>query len=162
VTRLLGRDPGWWRHRLFQVGIVLKGLDGVLEVAGGVLLVVLGPAGVSRVIAFLTQHELSEDPRDAVAGWVVDHFGHIGAGTVHFAAVYLLVHGVVKVVLVAGLIRERLGIFPWALGFLGTFILYQGYRLLILPSAGLAFLTALDLVIMALVWREYEAVRRVA
>jgi len=160
VTRLLGRDLAWWRHRLFRVGIVLKGLDGVLEIAGGVVLATLGSVGIGRVVTFLTQHELSEDPRDAVARWVVDHFAHVGAGTAHFAAAYLLVHGVVKVVLVAGLIRERLGIFPWALGFLGTFILYQVYRLLIHPSAGLAFLTVLDLVIMALVWREYEAVRR--
>jgi len=156
------RDLGWWRHRLFQVGIVLKGLDGVLEVAGGILLAIFGSAGVSRVVAFFTQHELSEDPRDAVARWVFDHFGHIGAGTAHFAAAYLLVHGIVKVVLVAGLIRERLGIFPWALGFLGIFILYQGYRLSVHPSAGLAFLTVLDLVIMVLVWREYEALRRAA
>jgi uncharacterized membrane protein len=30
----------------------------------------------------------------------------------------------------------------------------------VLPSWGLAYLTVLDLVILVLVWREYEAVRR--
>ncbi len=154
-----GRPSSWWRHRLFQAGVVVKGFDGLLEIVGGGLLVVFGPAGVGRAVTFLTQHELSEDPRDAVAGWLVEHFAHIGAGTAHFAAAYLLVHGVVKLVLVGGLIRERIRVFPWALGFLGLFILYQGYRLLVGYSTGLAFLTALDLVIMALVWREYEALR---
>ena len=159
---VLGRSPGWWRHHLFQLGMVVKGLDGILEVAGGVLLAVLGPAGVGRTVTFLTQHELSEDPGDRLARWVVEHFGHLAAGTVLFASAYLLVHGAVKVVLAAGLIRGRLGVFPWGLGFLGTFILYQAYRLTVRPSVGLAALTVLDLVIVALVWREYEALRKTA
>lgn len=159
VRDVLGRSPSWWRHHLFQLGMVVKGLDGVLEIAGGVLLAVLGSTGVGRTVAFLTQHELSEDPRDPLARWAVDRFGHLAAGTVLFAVAYLLVHGAVKVVLTAGLIRGRLGVFPWALGFLGTFVLYQGYRLTVQPSAGLAALTVLDLVIMVLVWREYEALR---
>jgi len=142
--------------------MVAKGLDGVLEIAGGVLLAVTGATGVGRTVAFLTQHELSEDPSDRLARWAVDHFGHLAAGTVLFAAAYLLVHGAVKVVLVAGLIRGRLGVFPWGLGFLGTFILYQAYRLTVGPSLGLAALTLLDLAIMALVWREYEALRKAA
>jgi uncharacterized membrane protein len=160
MTQVLGRTVAWWRHRLFQVGVVLKGLDGVLEVVGGILLAVVGPAGVSRLVALLTQHELSEDPRDLVARWILEHFSHIGAGTAHFAAAYLLVHGVVKLALVGGLIRERIGIFPWALGFLGLFILYQGYRLSIRPSLGLGFLTVVDVVVLLLVWREYEALRK--
>jgi uncharacterized membrane protein len=157
---LWGRPVAWWRHRLFQVGVVIKGLDGALEVVGGLVLAVVGSAGVGHLVAFLTQHELSEDPRDAVARWIVGHFAHIGSGTAHFAAAYLLVHGAVKLVLVGGLIRERIGVFPWALGFLGLFILYQGYRLSVRPSMGLGLLTVLDLAVMALVWREYEALRR--
>jgi len=160
VTQLLGWTVAWWRHRLFQVGVVLKGLDGVLEVVGGVLLALVGSTGVSRMVALLTQHELSEDPRDLVARWILEHFSNIGAGTAHFAAAYLLVHGVVKLVLVGGLIREKMGIFPWALGFLGLFILYQGYRLSIRPSVGLGFLTVVDVVVLLLVWREYEALRK--
>lgn len=153
---------GWWRHRLFQVGVVLKGLDGLLEVGGGVLLIVFGASGVGRAIRFLTQHELSEDPQDLVAGWLVRHLRHLGEDTVHFAIAYLLVHGIVKLVLAVGLIRERLRVFPWALGFLGLFVLYQVYRLLVGFSAGLALLTVLDIVIMGFVWGEYRSLRREA
>jgi uncharacterized membrane protein len=141
---------------------VIKGFDGLLEVVGGLLLAVVGSAGVGQLVVFLTQHELSEDPRDAVARWIVEHFAQIGAETAHFAAAYLMVHGTVKLVLVGGLIRERIGIFPWALSFLGLFILYQGYRLSVRPSMGLGLLTVLDLAVMALVWREYEALRKEA
>ena len=51
----------------FQVGIILKGLDGVLEVISGVLLLMVSPATIDRVVTSLTQHELSEDPRDLLA-----------------------------------------------------------------------------------------------
>ena len=33
----------------FQVGIILKGLDGVLEVISGVLLLMVSPATIDRV-----------------------------------------------------------------------------------------------------------------
>lgn len=155
-----GRSAEWWRHRLFQVGVVLKGLDGVFELAGGLLLGVFGSSGLNRAITFLTQHELSEDPGDAVARWLVTHTRNLGASTVQFATAYLLAHGLVKVVLSVGLIRERLGVFPAALAFLGVFILYQAYRLALAPSWELAYLTVLDLIIMVLVWREYRALRQ--
>jgi uncharacterized membrane protein len=62
----------WFRPRdlldqAFEVGIILKGLDGVLEVAGGLLLLVVSPATIARVVTSLTQHELSEDPHDFLA-----------------------------------------------------------------------------------------------
>jgi hypothetical protein len=48
--------------RTFKVGLVLKGLDGVLEVAGGILLLFLSPHAIEHLVRALTAHELSEDP----------------------------------------------------------------------------------------------------
>jgi hypothetical protein len=50
----------WFRPRdlldqTFEVGIALKGLDGVLEVLGGFLLLVISPATIDRVVTSLTQ-----------------------------------------------------------------------------------------------------------
>lgn len=157
-----GEAPGdrpSWRHRLFLVAVVVKGMDGLLEVVGGVLLLALGPGGVGRAVAFLTQHELAEDPNDILARTLVRHSRDLGVGTVHFAAAYLLVHGIVKLWLVGGLIRERRRVFPIAIAFLLVFILYQVYRLILQPSLALAVLTIVDLAIIALVWREYTALR---
>src|SRR4029450_9039917 len=44
----------WFRPRdlldqTFEVGIILKGLDGVLEVIGGLLLLIVSPATIHRV-----------------------------------------------------------------------------------------------------------------
>lgn len=150
----------WWsshRHLLFRSAVILKGIDGVLEVVGGVLVLLFGGPGVRGVVTFLTQHELAEDPRDRVAGYLVRHTEHLGVATLHFAAAYLLVHGITKVGLVIGLLRERRGVFPVALAFLGLFLAYQGYRMLTMPSAALGALIVVDAVILALIWSEYRA-----
>jgi uncharacterized membrane protein len=71
-------------------------------------------------------------------------------------AVYLLSHGVVKVVLVAALLRNELWAYPWMVAFLGVFIAYQAYRLSLGPSLGLAALTVFDAAVAWLTYREYR------
>ena len=51
-------------HRLFQVAVVVKGIDGVLEFIGGVLLLFVSPTALHRLVIMLTQHELAEEPDD--------------------------------------------------------------------------------------------------
>ena len=146
-------------HTLFLIGIFFKGLDGILELAGGVIFLFLKHGTLLRYMGILFQHELAEDPRDLVAGFLVRHTEHLGVATVHFAAAYLLVHGIIKVGLAIGLLRGRRGVFPLALAFLGLFLVYQGYRMLLMPSAALAVLIVVDAAILALIWKEYTATR---
>jgi uncharacterized membrane protein len=151
----------WFRprdllDRTFEVGIILKGLDGVLEVIGGLLLLVLSPATIDRVVTSLTQHELSEDPHDFLATHLLKTAHGLTGAAVLFGAVYLLAHGMVKVILVAALLMNQLWAYPWTIAFLGVFIVYQLYRLSLQPSVGLTALTFFDAVIAWLTWREYR------
>ena len=57
--------------KTFKIGLVLKGLDGVLEFVGGILLLFLSPSAINHLVRGLTAHELSEDPRDVVARYLV-------------------------------------------------------------------------------------------
>ncbi len=148
-----------WHDRLFFVAVATKGIDGILESIGGVLLLVFGTSGLNHAVRLLTQHELAEDPDDFLATLLRHHIRNLDLSSLHFAAAYLLVHGVIKIGLVGGLIRRRRRVFPVALAFLGVFLLYQVYRLDRQPSAGLAFLSVVDLAIMVLVWREYAMLR---
>ena len=151
----------WFRPRdlldqTFEVGIILKGLDGVLEVIGGLLLLVVSPATIDRVVTSLTQHELSEDPHDFLASHLLRTAHGLTGSAVLFGAVYLLAHGLVKVVLVAALLKNQLWAYPWTIAFLGVFIVYQVYRLSLKASVGLAALTIFDTVIAWLTYREYR------
>ena len=139
-----------------MVSIILKGLDGLLELIGGLLLIAVGPTTINRVIADLTRHELSEDPHDFVATRLM-HFGNgLTGSAVHFAAAYLLVHGLVKVVLVVALLRNQLWAYPWLIITLIIFIVYQLYRIALVPTAGLIALTLFDAVVVWLTWREWR------
>src|SRR6266516_7667051 len=159
--RSWGFIMGWLRPRdlldqTFEVGIILKGLDGVLEVIGGLLLLVVSPATIDRIVTSLTQHELSEDPHDVVATHLLKTAHGLTGSAVLFGAVYLLAHGVVKIVLVAALLKDELWAYPWMIVFLGIFIVYQVYRLSFKLSVGLTLLTVFDAFISWLTYREYR------
>jgi uncharacterized membrane protein len=49
-----GKD---WVDRTFQVGMILKGLDGLLELLGGLLLLLIPPTTIAAVVTWLKADE---------------------------------------------------------------------------------------------------------
>lgn len=144
--------------KMFNVTLVLKGLDGLLELVGGVLLLVVSPAALNHLAQQLTQHELTQDPHDFLAHHLLKLTSNLHH-TQAFGALYLLTHGLVKVVIVVGLLRREHWAYYVAFAFLGGFVVYQLYRMTYAPSVGLALLTAFDLLIIWLTWREFRRMR---
>jgi uncharacterized membrane protein len=145
--------------RTFKIAMILKGADGVLEVAGGVLLLFLSPRAIEHIVRTLTAHELAQDPHDLIARHLLHTASHLTTATTLFGAVYLLSHGAAKVVLVALVLRDRLWAYPWMIALLLAFIAYQLYRLSVHLSVGLIALTVFDAALVWLTWREYRARR---
>lgn len=145
--------------RVFAIGIVLKGLNGLFELIGGVLLLLVTPTQIHGIIRVLTQGELSEDPDDYVASRLLQTGDGLTGPGVLFGAAYLLIHGIVKVVLVAALLRNKVWAYPWMIAVLLAFIGYQTYRIVLTPAVPLIALTVFDLAIAALTWREYRRQR---
>ncbi len=141
--------------RAFAIGIILKGLDGVLEVVGGVALLIISPTTIDNLSRALTQHELSQDPHDFLATHLLHATGSLTGSSLEFGAAYLVLHGVVKVILVAALLRDQIWAYPWMIVFLIVFIVYQVYRMTFAFSIGLLGLTIFDLVVVWLTYREY-------
>jgi uncharacterized membrane protein len=144
--------------KTFDVTLILKGLDGLLELVGGILLLAVSPETINRFAHWATQHELSEDPHDFIANHLLKITANLHK-TQLFGAVYLLTHGLVKLVIVIGLLRREHWAYYVAFVFLGGFVIYQIYRMTFDPSVGLALLTAFDLLIIYLTWREYRRMR---
>jgi uncharacterized membrane protein len=146
--------------KTFKVGLVLKGLDGVLEVVGGILLLILTPQAIEHVVRMLTAHELSEDPHDVVARYLLHTASHLNHGTTLFGAIYLLSHGGAKIVLVALVLKDKLWAYPWLIALLLAFIAYQLYQIVVVHfSPGLTALTVFDTALVWLTWREYRSKR---
>lgn len=142
--------------KVFEDTVLLKGLDGLLEIIGGIILLIIKPESVNRLASFLTQHELSQDPKDFIANHLLHSAQHFTQGGRWFAALYLLSHGVIKIVLVAGLLKKQLWAYPGSIAFLLIFMVYQIYRITLTHSISLTLLTIFDAFVLWLVWREYQ------
>ena len=143
-------------HVLFDIGIIAKGIDGVLETIGGVLLFLVSPTQIHSIIAVLTQHELSEDPHDLVANYLLNSTRDLSIGATVFAATYLLWHGIVKIGLVAALLLRRRWAYPCAIVAFSLFLVYQLYRYSHTHAPELLVLSVVDVLVIGLTWLEYK------
>jgi uncharacterized membrane protein len=145
-------------HRFFELGMLIKGIDGGLELVGGLLLVFLSPAAINRVVFFFLEGELKEDPTDLVANLLL----HTTRSAIEVrvpASVFLIVHGIVKLVLVGGLVTNRLWSYPAAILVFAGFTIYQLYQLSQQYSLFLETVTILDVIFILLVIAEYRHMR---
>lgn len=58
-------------RRLFELTLLFKAADSVLEIAGGAVLLIAGRQSISGIAVFLTRGELLEDPNDRVANYIL-------------------------------------------------------------------------------------------
>jgi uncharacterized membrane protein len=147
------------RDRLFHLGISLKLLDGVIETVGGIMLWIIGPGSIVNWIFRITQVEINEDRNDFVSTHLRHAATHISLAGQHFIAVYLFLHGVVKIVVVLALFRNKLWAYPLALVVFGGFVVYQVYRFTETHAVGLIVLSVFDLAVLWLIWMEYRAAK---
>ena len=103
--------------------------------------------------------ELPEDRHDFIARHLRHYLEGFGASGKHFATLYLLSHGAVKLVLVIALWMNELWAYPVMIVVLAGFIGYQIYRFLLMHSIAMIFLSLFDLLVIALTWSEYHRQR---
>jgi uncharacterized membrane protein len=143
-------------HRLFQLGIWIKGIDGLLETAGGILLLVVSLQALNSYIIALTQNEIREDSGDLIADVLRHAAHHMTERSKLTAGAYLLGNGVVKVFLAACILRGKLWCYPIGIAVITLFILLQFARLSFHFSWPLFWGTMMDGAIVLLIWREYR------
>lgn len=138
----------------YRVGIWLKAIDGLIELVAGLLLW-LAPSVLRAALAPF----ISTDADDRVVRHLVANLAGrldtgIAAGPSHFVIIFLLTHGVIKLGLAYCLIRGYRWVYPYAIGILGLFALYQIYAVIRSPSIGSVVFLLIDSAIVVLIWRE--------
>lgn len=141
-------------RKVFVWGVLLKAFDGVVEILGGIALLFSGT--LANIVLLLIQNELIEDPHDFLATYLQHTLPMFLAQSGWFAALYLFSHGIVKIVLVAGLLRNKLWAYPSAIVVFALFVAYQLYLYTFSHSIFLLLLTILDLAVIWLTWHEYR------
>lgn len=139
-------------HRVFVISLILKGLLASFEVLSGI------------AIFFIPHNSIIEFVREmneaAFGGWqkefIKAHLLRFSLSSQHFAGFYLLSHGVVKLWLVTGLLKNKLWYCPVSLVVFGMLALYQFYRVAHTHSIMLLLFTLFDCFVLALIWHEYR------
>ncbi len=141
-------------HEAFITGVVLKGVDAVLQILCGVSLFLISPQSLNRWVLSLIGHDLSEG---YLAHWALGW----SAASHHFAAFYLFSHGAVKLFIVAVLLKGKIWAYHTGILVFLIFIVYQIYRYSYTRSPWLIVLSVLDVAVICLTWEEYKRVKRI-
>jgi uncharacterized membrane protein len=133
-------------HRIFVVSVLAKGAHAVIEIAGGLALYLFSADAIARWLDEIDRND-----------WLARHFPFTEQ---RFYAFYLLSHGLVKSVVVFGLLREKLWAYPASVAVFGAFIAYQLYRYSYTQDVGLILLSIFDLFVIYLAVHEYRLLRK--
>ncbi len=144
----------------FRTGITIKGIDGLLEAVGGVLLWFIKPEALGSTLRAIFEHELLRDPHDFLAEHLLHTSDKIAHSDPLFASIFLLTHGLVKVVLSILLWMNKLWAYPLAIVIFSAFTVFGVFRYAHTHATPLIVFAVFDLLIVFLAWEEYGAERQ--
>lgn len=142
----------------FRTSILIKGAISAAEIlVGGILFFIsfeaLAHFGVRISAPFLP---------DSLFAWVAHEVALLSleVATIPplFVALYIFSRGLIKLVLIAALLRNMLWAYPSSLCVMGAFLLYQFYQIAAEGSAIIVAITLFDIVVMYFIWREWRIV----
>ncbi len=146
----------YYLHGIFEFGVFTKGFNGIWETVSGILILISGKPIFAHLFSSLTRKELVEDPHDRFIDYIIWVMQNIPANAKKFAAIYILIHGILNIFLAIQLQRKRLWAYLITIGANIIFIIYQIHRISLYHSRILTLVTVWDLLFIILAWHEYK------
>lgn len=150
-----------WFDAVYKIGVGIKGIDGLFELVAGVLLI-FAPHTPHKLLirAAGEAHEHSGSLFRIFEHEMIHLDAQLTGKVLAFIIVFLIVHGVVKLVLVYCLFKKIHRAYPYALGVLLILFGIQVTPLFRHPAdLPLWLFTILDVLIIYLVWGEYQDIK---
>jgi len=145
----------YW-YELFRFGIYTKGFIGVWEVISGLLFLFIKRSTLHKWHVWIIRNELLEHPNDKIMSLLSSLTQNFSHGTRVFAAMYIIIHGLLNIFLSVQLYREKHQAYLVAIGIISIFIPYQIYRIYIHHSIILTIITVFDFFFIQFIWHEYK------
>jgi uncharacterized membrane protein len=146
--------------RFFTVAVIVKGIDGAIELLVGLLLLLV-PGLPHVALESAANHALAlQNPvGQFVSRYMESLDDSLAAGGSAFLVVFLIAHGVIKLALVGCLLKRWYRAYPAAIVVLLAFLGYQIYLSITAPTFAVIAFALLDALIVFLVYREYRELR---
>lgn len=129
---------------VFKVSIILKGLDALVEIIGGVLLLFVTPSAINHFVATFLGHSAE----------------HFTADSILLGAIYLLSHGLIKLFIIINVLRDKYWAYPVLIVVLLASSIYQTIDIINHHSIFITLLTIFDLFVIVITWLEWQKKRR--
>lgn len=143
-------------HWLFEAGTLIKALDGIAEFALGLFFFFASAQAVNGLIFSLTGDELTEQPRDFFVQFLFHSWSGFSASTQEFWAIIFVGNGIIKLLLVLALFKEKYNAYPYIAAAFAALAAYQIYHIIGSPSLILSLITLFDILFILLVIQEYR------
>ncbi|MES2225721.1 MAG: DUF2127 domain-containing protein [Patescibacteria group bacterium] len=144
---------------LFKWSVIIKGVISLAEVVTGLVLLAIPEDLIIRVVQGTGTWLLGYADNPLIIR-ILGELTRFGSGAALFVALYLLARGLIKCLLVWGLLRSKLWAYPVSLIVLGAFIVYQAYQIAIAHSIFVIGITLFDLVVVYSIAREWRIAKR--
>ena len=139
---------------LFRVGLIAKGLDSLFEVIGGILHCV--PTKLARYIYVFSEHEAFRH-HHALAGKLDNLADSIEVHASIGEAMYLLIHGLAKVILILAIFRNKRWGYSGFVVVLSIFTSIEIVRAITAREIVTGLLGVFDMAVVVLIFKEYRA-----
>ena len=140
----------------YLISILLKGAVSLAETVLGIALLFISP---SLFLSF-TQWITAFIPAGGLIGaHLTSELASYTSATSHFLALYLLIRGAIKLVIIIALLKNKIWGYPALLVVMTGFLAYQFYQIATAGSLLVVGITLFDFVVMYFVWREWRIVR---
>ena len=146
---------------LFTLSMIIKGIDGIVELVGGVAFAYLEKSKILNIfIAILEKEQVFQFSDDKILEWPTRLSDTLSADLHVVIAASLIGNVALKIVLCIGVLMEKFIIYPFALVFLFGLLVYQIIQTIQNPSYFLYVLDLLDIIALLLVAREFVRLRQ--
>ncbi len=146
-------------HDSYLVGLTVQGLIGATQLFFATVLQIAIWAGWLDKLAHFTGRLLARRAEDPLADWLMATAHDLSVGHDMFWSIYLFGHGVLNLGVVVALLAKKHWAHPVSILVLAGFVGYQMYRYTLSHSPVMIGLSAFDVVVIALVWREWRQIR---
>lgn len=143
-------------HRLYLFSLWLKAFDAAVEALCGIAIFFATIEQVHTLIHWILHLRIFADPSDRKTEFVQNLIAGLPLDSREFLGIYLLLHGGLKIAIVAGLLSRKLLAYPLGLLGLGGFVIYELAEYFIHHHVGMLLMAGFDIFIMVMVAREWR------
>jgi uncharacterized membrane protein len=147
-------------YSFFEVLVFAKGAQGIFDLVASVIVYLIPLRAIVAIADHFTEDAIESDPDDFIANHIHDFAHNLSIGGKEFAALYLLLHGIIKLGLAIGLLSGKRAAYPIALVLMALLIVYQSYRIWLHYSPLLIAATIFDCSVFYIIAREFMIVRK--